>query len=471
VPIRLRLALVFAAAAVVLVAASGWLLVHLLDHELNTSVDATLDGRARVIAGILNREASGKRSFFESRSPHGASPDEQRARFVGHFGLPVGQLVSASGRVLASLPPTRSKPLLTSSQLATSLRHHAYFDTVLAGSGGPFRLLAEPDPGRHDTALILGASIGSSADLEHRLLVDIAFALVPVALVAGIGAWFLAGAALAPVERLRRQAASLSATDADASLAVPNTSDEVAALARTMNDLLARMQHALRRQRSFVSDAGHELRTPLAALEAELELATRPSRSVEELREAIANARADASRLQALTENLLVLARSDEHALPLERTITNLGEVLTAARRSARVQADRRGVRVVLEHKGPIEAEVDPLRIRQVVDNLLSNALRHAPQGSVVAIRAEQVDGRVTLSVRDEGPGFPDDFLPVAFERFNRPDIARGREGGGAGLGLAIVKAIAEAHGGSVRAANLEPRGAEVVVTLPMAKS
>ncbi|MDA8185733.1 MAG: ATP-binding protein [Actinomycetota bacterium] len=467
-PIRLRLALVFATAAMLLLAVSGWLLVHLLEHELNGSLDATLAQGAPVIAHVLAKH--------EIRHPDTASPasrakssSDSHLRYVGRYGLLLGQVLSAKGAVIAALPATTTstKPLLNGAELAQTRAHRLYLDVTVPGSNGPFRLLAESDPADPGAALVIGASIGVSVELEHRLLVGLLIVLVPVGVLAGLGAWLLAEAALRPVERLRREAASISTHDTGARLAVPNTADEVAALGQTMDELLARLQGALQHQRAFVSDAGHELRTPLAALEAELELASRPGRSPAELSAAISNAGSDAKQLQSLIENLLVLARSDEHELQLQRRWTPLGKLVADAVRSASIQGADRHVTIESDLPSDLGASVDPLRLRQVLDNLLSNSLRFAPDGSAVTLRARVAMQSVVLEVDDEGPGFPVDFLPVAFERFNRPDQARDRGHGGSGLGLAIVKAIVEAHEGSVSVENRLPKGARVSITLP----
>jgi len=220
----------------------------------------------------------------------------------------------------------------------------------------------------------------------------------------------------------------------------------------------ARLRAALERERVFVADASHELRTPLAILRAELELALRPGRRREELEAAIGSAAEEAERLSALAEDLLVIARGDEGALPLRPAALEADAVLgtVAARFPGRVAA-----------AGPsgLGLRADPDRLQQALGNLVDNALRHG--GTRVELAAERVDGRVELHVRDDGPGFPPEFLDTAFERFTRADPARGR--GGAGLGLAIVDLIARAHGGAAGACNRPAGGADVWIALPCA--
>ena len=229
---------------------------------------------------------------------------------------------------------------------------------------------------------------------------------------------------------------------------VPRTRDEIAALATTMNQLLARLRRALAQQRTLVADASHELRTPFAVLSGELELAGRPGRSREELALAVERAGEEAARLARLTDQLLYLARTDEHRAPPRRERTSLAPLLDRSAEHAAGRARSAGVRCVVDAPADLAAVLDPDRIGEAVDNLVENALRFAPAGTAVVISARAVGRDLVIAVSDSGPGFPEPFLPHAFERFARPDSSRARSDGGAGLGLAIVSAIAEAHGG-----------------------
>jgi two-component system OmpR family sensor kinase len=219
----------------------------------------------------------------------------------------------------------------------------------------------------------------------------------------------------------------------------------------------ARLRAALERERVFVADASHELRTPLAILRAELELALREGRSREELEAAVRSAAEETDRLTRLAEDLLVIARADEGALPIRTTPLQATAVL------GNVAARFPGARAAAADG--IDLQADPERLEQALGNLVDNALRHG--GTHVELEAERADGRVELHVRDDGPGFPPGLLDEAFERFTRGDAARGR--GGAGLGLAIVDVIARAHGGEAGARNRPGGGADVWISVPCA--
>jgi two-component system, OmpR family, sensor kinase len=267
---------------------------------------------------------------------------------------------------------------------------------------------------------------------------------------------------------MRAGAAALGAADTEARLPVPATGDELQALGITLNDLLDRLHRSLSAQRDFIADAGHELRTPLAIMSAELELAARPGRSPEELRSALHSARVETARLAELAEDLLLLAttpyRADE---PVD--LTDLLTEATAARAGA---AHRAGIELSCHATGPCPTRGDNRGLRRAVDNLLTNALGHTPPGGRVHVSLTRTDDRVNVDVVDTGAGFPPQFLPHAFTRFRRGDPARTNTSGpaGTGLGLAIVAAIAEQHHGHATAANNDPPpGARVTITLPAA--
>jgi signal transduction histidine kinase len=291
----------------------------------------------------------------------------------------------------------------------------------------------------------------------------------PVAVVAAtLAAWLVATAALRPVERLRKEVREISEKDEAAALAVPHTRDEISALALTLNDLLLRLHGALARERAFVANAGHELRTPLAILRTELELASRPGRTRDELASALTAAVEETDRLVRLAEDLLLLAHSDEGAGQLRCEPTPIAPLLASAAERAAAAAGPRGISIRVNAAPDIVAEVDPDRLRQAIDNVIDNAIRHTAPATVVDVDACTENGQLVIEVADRGPGFPPSFLPHAFERFRRADGARTRGDGGAGLGLSIVLSIVRAHGGTAAAMNREAGGALVRLALPV---
>ncbi len=437
--IRLRLAVVFALSAAVLFALGSWLFVARLSSSLLRSVDSQLTARL----GQADRYVSGSRPITGTPPP-------------GEF---VVQVLDPAGRVRGG--SAEDVPTLSATTLAQA-RNRQVALTVSAEDERQ-RVVAAPlarHPGWVAVAAVsLEATDHTLSDVTRELVV----AGVVVVAVAGIGAYTLARSALSPVERLRREVAGISARDPAPRVRIPRTHDEIAALATTMNELLSRLDRALRRQRALVADASHGLRTPFAVLRGELELAGRPGRSREELTEAIAHATDEVARLARITEQLLFLARSDEDRIPPQLEHTDIGALLAASVEHAAQRAVTAGVDCRLDVPAGLTADVDPARLREAVDNLIDNALRFAPAGTSIVVSGRAAGADLEISVRDSGPGFPPEFLPQAFERFARPNSG----GGGAGLGLAIVSAIAGAHGGQAVAANRPGGGAEVTMTIP----
>jgi signal transduction histidine kinase len=262
---------------------------------------------------------------------------------------------------------------------------------------------------------------------------------------------------------MRRRAAEISAETPGERLPVPPTRDELERLGETLNEMLSRLEAALERQRDFVADAGHELRTPLALLRTELELALRHGRSVEELREAIRASSEEVDRLSQLADDLLLIARSERGKLELQLETLDTAELLDGVATRFEWRAQETGRALSALPAPGMSVRGDRLRLEQALANLVENALRHGD--GEVRLSANSVDGVVELHVTDEGSGFPPQFLDRAFERFARADGARA--GSSAGLGLAIVLMIAEAHGGSASVANNDGPGADAWIAIP----
>jgi signal transduction histidine kinase len=269
---------------------------------------------------------------------------------------------------------------------------------------------------------------------------------------------------------MSQEADAISLAQAGRRLAQPKGEDEIAQLGRTLNAMLDRIEAAFARERMFLDDASHELRTPIAVLRAELEVALLESGDRAALERSLRSALEEAERLAHLAEDLLVLARATAGRLPLRRrTVDVRGLVEEVARRGAGGANGRPTPGVAVMVDGPAApAVVDPARLEQVITNLVGNARRFARRQVEVHVRTDGDD--VVVIVADDGPGFPEALLPVAFDRFTRAEAARGHDAGaGAGLGLAIAAAIVRAHGGTIAAVNGPPLGgAAVVVRLPV---
>jgi two-component system, OmpR family, sensor kinase len=470
--LRLRLSLVFAIGTAALIAISGLVFLAQLGSSINAAIDATLRARSVVLVDELRAGTLRADSF-----PAGGAFGQQSGQHSGPGADEFAQVLTPRGSVQYPSGSENVGTLLSRAQLRQVWGKHALTATV-AFEGERARILARPvRRGGHPAIVVVGVttSVADAAQARAQAIILIGGPLAVVA--AGSGAWLLTGAALGPVERMRRRLEDIAEHDSSARLTVPRTRDEIASLATTTNRVLDRLQQALARQRGFVADAGHELRTPLTALKAELELATRPGKSPDALAAAVSAAAADTDRLIRLAEDLLFLARADEGTAFLAPQQLDVSSLITASARSFAARADARTIAIATRAPEPLTALADPDRLRQALDNLLDNAIRHSPAGGAVEVTGsarEAPDGHrrasrrlVSIEVRDHGPGFPPDFLPHAFERFRRADPARGRADGGTGLGLAIVASIAAAHGGRAVADNDPSGGARVRIELP----
>lgn len=451
-PIRVRLTLAFAVAMTVVLTAMGAFVYLRVRDNLNSSVDQSLRSRADAVAALARESDSGLA--------------EGTGVMLTEQGESLAQLLTATGRVVDTTPQLGRSPLLSPEQAARAARGTVLFDLPPSGVvEGNARLLATPVAAEDGTIIVVvGTSLEPRDEALAGLLGQLAIGGGIALVLVSVAGYLLAGAALRPVESLRRRAAEISAVDIDARLPLPPARDEIRRLGQTLNEMLDRLAGALAREQRFVADASHELRTPLALLKTELELATRRTRSADELRLAVRSAAEETDRLAQLAEDLLVLTRSDQGELPLRRDEIAVRDLLESVASRYASRAVDRGRRVRVVGTG-LTVRADRLRLDQALGNLVENALRHGD--GAVTLTAVPSESSIELHVRDEGPGFSEAFLPRAFERFSRADDARGR--GGTGLGLAIVDVIGRAHGGRAHAANLPAGGADVWIAVPRA--
>ena len=452
IPVRARVTLAFSGVMAVVLASTGLFLYLRLGSELDATIDQGLRARAGDVGALVQ-----SRSGSLTVSGRSALTEE---------GENLAQVLDATGAIIDATPTLRTTSLLSRAELARARRGTVLLDgKETPGEGDPARVLATPETvGGQAYVVVVGAQVEDRRDalrnLAGLLLLGGPIALV-LASVAGYGA---AAAALRPVERMRRRAAEIPVGRPSDRLPVPPADDEIGRLGHTLNAMLARLQDAFDRERAVVSDASHELRTPLAILKAELELALRGGQTVTELEAALASAAEETDRLVQLAEDLLVIARSDQGELTIRREDVDVAHLLEDVRRRFDRRAGAGAATLRVEAPAALMLQADPLRLEQAVGNLVDNALRHG--GRAVTLSAARTGDVVEIAVRDDGRGFPPDFVERAFERFSRADSARGR--GGTGLGLAIVQAIAGAHGGTASARNIPAPhgGAEVVLRL-----
>jgi two-component system OmpR family sensor kinase len=429
-PIRTRLTLAFVLAMAVLLAATGAFVYFRVGSALDEAVNESLDSRLADAKALAQQQLEGR---TEEEGFTEVIQSGERSKI-----LTPGELEEAKdGKLeLAQVP----------------------------GVDGSVRIRAEViSVDGEARTVVAGSSLVDRNDAVRSVLAQLVI-VGPILLLlsAAVGYW-LAGAALRPVEEMRLEAAAISGAEPGRRLPVGRAQDEITRLAETLNAMLLRLERAIERERGFVADASHELRTPLALMKAELDLALRKPRTPQELESALRSAAAETDRLVRLAEDLLVLAQADDGRLPLRRDDFRAADLLSSVQLAFQTRAEAAGRTIEAAPSDGIAVSGDRMRLEQALGNLVDNALRHG--SGVVRLSALDKNGRVELHVADEGQGFPPDFLPHAFERFGRADEAR--TSGGAGLGLALAAAIAEAHRGSAHASNQAGGGADVWITLP----
>jgi signal transduction histidine kinase len=445
-PLRAQLTVAFASVIALVLAATGVLIYTEFRRDVDRGIDEDLSRRAVAFRGLSAGEV-------------------RPARIIALAGERFAQVYGPDGAVRASSRALGRDRLLTPAQ-------------VRAARTGRVRAVRAPVAGTQSGVRVAAfaiddrqvAAVAESRDVRDREL-DRLSALLLISLpgallLASFTGYQVAGGALRPVERMRARAAAIGDAHLGERLPEPGTGDELDRLAGTLNALLARRQEAIELEQRVVADASHELRTPVSVLRARIDVALRGPGDAPTLRRALEGARDDATRLSRLADDLLLLARADEGRLPLRPEpldVQDLVESAVARHAAAAAEAGRPLIASVPIAGGAVVLG-DPDRLGQALDNLVVNALRHGR--GAVRVTAVQEPGRprVELVVADDGPGFPADFLPRAFERFSQ--VAPGE---GSGLGLALVEAIVRAHDGTVSAGNGPHGGAEVRIALPVA--
>ncbi|WP_258367508.1 cell wall metabolism sensor histidine kinase WalK [Curtobacterium sp. MCBD17_008] len=404
-------------------------------------------------------------------------------------------VVSPTGEITLSSMPRRLE------QSLGSLRTTPAGTSVVELGGSQYRVVVEHPVNQAGRWTVVAArNSQAEAIVVDELTTTLSFTGLAILLAFGVASWVLATTALRPVNRMRREAERLSVAPERAELPVGPAQDELASLATTLNAFLARTRQATERERQMVSDASHELRTPLAILTTQLDLAALDRDDARALAAHIERAKNSVARLSRLANDLLTLSRIEESerraadgAPQSATTWSDLGDEVMAAVDRVRLIASAKDVTVDFELEPPTVADgsdgsdgsdepryrLDTGGMAQLVTNTAGNAVAALPRGGTVLVSWRAASGEGVLQVTDDGPGVPESFVPVAFDRFTRPDEARTSRRdpdpttggvpmpGGSGLGLAIVRAVAERAGGTAALRNLPTGGLEVTVRVP----
>jgi two-component system heavy metal sensor histidine kinase CusS len=456
--IRWRLTLWYGTVLSVILAGFSGAVYLLMQRHLLTLTDAALSEELDELADEVMR--------VESRS---SLPGVLKTRFPGHEGYEL-QVRTNAGEPLFRSAGIESTGLPNPVAHGKSVDLPAYESITLDGSR-PVRLASREVSGPSGTFLIQAGVTLVPNVRALRELVTVFLTLGPMALACAVGGgYWLARKALSPVDRMAATAAEITATRLDRRLAEPEALDELGHLARTFNSMISRLQRSFEEVRRFTADAAHELRTPLAVMRTEAEVALRSQRSPDRDARVLENLLEEIERLSRLVSQLLFLCREDTgigigisnfHPVRLDNLVREVVEHMEVAAREKGLD---------LQATLPTRCEIkgDPDRLRQVLFNLLDNAIKYTPTGGRVTVEAQPAPGQIRIIVTDTGIGIPGEHLPHVFERFYRVDSARSRETDGNGLGLAICYSIVESHSGRLAIESEPGIGTCVKLILPL---
>lgn len=431
VSLRVRITMVATAVVAVALVAGAVLFAFVLRTSLLDGVTQSAEAYASALAETVDNSGASQ-----------LNSDDDGDRFF--------QLQNDDGQVVAASDDAEN---------LGAVPEAAYDDhRTLRVDGDEYLLVAED---YDDGVIVVGQSVDDVGETLGTVTSLLAVAVPVVVLLVAVTTWIVVGRALRPVERMRREVDAVTAKRLDSRLAEPGTADEIGRLAVTLNSMLDRLDSSQSAQRRFISDASHELRSPLASLRQFAEVAqAHPDRvTAGELSDAILD---EGARLERLVDGMLTLARSDEHGLAAARRPVDLDDVVLAEVRRLRAST---GLRIDASAVGAARIDGDPALIAGLVRNLVDNAARHA--SAAIAVELAESAGEIVLAVDDDGDGIPAAERERVFDRFVRLDDARARESGGSGLGLSIVREIATAHGGGVTVTQSALGGARFVVRLP----
>jgi two-component system OmpR family sensor kinase len=452
----------------------------LLMYSLWQDTDATLEGVAKVMARSVQPP---------SPTPVPPAIEELLRHFYGPgFAERFFRFLDPQGELDPRWPQLRGGIQHASPKaLQNAAEGFATFETVEGPSPYPVRVLTFPIMVRGRLVNVL--QVGISLERLHRARQDFLRAvaiLIPLALaLAGSGGWLLARRALRPVDQMTSTARRIGAERLAERLGGAEVDDELGRLARTLNEMLARLEAGFAEIRRFSADASHELRTPLTVLRGEIEVSLRHPRSSEEYRQLLERLLGSVESMARMVDDLLLLSRADAGALRLAREPVELDRLVEEAAKEGEVLARPRQVQVRIQALEPLVASGDGPRLAQLLRNLVDNAVKYTPAGGQVSLALRAGSGvrgqgseapphpppptpRAEIVVQDTGIGIAPEALPRVFDRFYRADPARSRDSGGAGLGLCIAQTIAEAHGGQIEVDSTPGVGSTFTVRLPL---
>ncbi len=441
-------------------AVAGVLLYLGLRHYLELNLAATETRRAERIALLVMRVVAAPDPNLAAAVTADFAP-EASGRFV-RIARMDGTVLYASGRPLDhSFDPAHISPLPG--------RPGSRKERMADGGEVIISTILTPENARGRYFVETGESLTAALGELRRLFILLALAAVAVVVVALGGVVFLVKRALLPVEQIARTAEGITSRNLSERLPVPPTGDEFEHLSRTLNWMIIRLEAAFQHNRRFLADASHELRTPLTVLRSEMEVMIRRDSLDPATREILGTLLEAVERLVQIVETLFALSRFEAGQAHAEHARFDFAQLAAATAEQMCLLAEDKGQTISCETPAPVWVEGDRARLKQVIVNLLDNAIKYTPTGGAVKLSVTAVGAEAVCDVVDNGIGIPVAAIPHVFDRFFRVDAARSRDLGGAGIGLSIVKVICAAHDGQVEVESEAGRGSRFRVRLPLA--
>jgi heavy metal sensor kinase len=462
--IRFRLAAWHAVLLTAVFALLGGLLYATVKRYLDDTLLETQARRARQIAGTLLANVPRTGEDYVVREIKALYDPELSDRFI--------RVTRGDGTVLYVSGPPNDQSFDPSRVPPAGAGHAAEFTRLeRLGDGGSVLIAAfRAEEARGGPYLVeVGTSAGPVDRLARHILELLALGIPLVVAVAAAGGYLLARQALRPVEEIARKAAIITQHNLSERLPVARTGDELERLSTALNLMITRLDEAFGTSKRFVADASHELRTPLTVIQGELENLAADPQLPAELRDRVGSTLEEVERLGKIVQKLFALSRLDAGEAQAEWVRLDLTALVWATADQMLLLAEDRSIRVTREAWEPVHVMGDRARLKQVVVNLIDNAVKYTPPGGTVRLKVHRDSTHGIIEVADTGVGIPPEAVPLVFERFFRVDRERSAGEGGAGLGLAIVKSICAAHGGRVDVESVVGSGSRFSVILPLA--
>ncbi len=465
--IRLKLTAWYVALLAIILILFSILLYFFLSKRLYEGIDNSLKVSANIVA---------KTALMRFPTTPLPGFDQYLEQFLGYANFnKFYRIYDGSGNVgPRSANIDASQFPLTQEAYAKALDGNTSFETFTLSNDQMIRVVTRPilRNGKLGNLIQVGTSLQAVNETMHNLRVFLYTGIPGILVLATLVGGFMARRALNPVDKITQSASEIGGgVDLSKRIHVPQVKDEIGRLAITFNNMLERLENSFAQIRQFSSDASHELRTPLTVLKGQSELVLSKLRSPEEYQEVLSSNLEEINYMSKILEDLFFLSKSDETKIRLDRKLVNLTSIVEEVCKHAELMGDDKNIKIIIAYLEPVEIEGDPVRLRQMVWNLLNNAIKYTPAQGMVKVSLQNHKESALLAVEDTGIGIPDKHLENIFNRFYRVDKARTREEGGSGLGLAICKFIVESHEGDIQVDSQVGKGTKFRIRLPKAKT